>query len=119
MEQKKSLTELTEERKNLLDRLNSGVPIIQGSLAKVGVTCGKENCRCAKGEKHISHILTKKVRGKTKSLYVPKNMVEEVNQWVKEHRRIKKVLKEISEISEKIIKPKSKENRDENNKYRN
>ena len=99
-----SINVLKTRRKAAIKNLTSGKPFVEGSLTKVRVTCGNPNCRCAKGEKHISHILTKKVRGKTKSVYVPVDMVEEVGKWVLEHRRIKKELKEISALSEQIIK---------------
>jgi hypothetical protein len=78
-------------------------PLLQGSLAQIGVTCGNPNCRCARGEKHRSHILTRKVNGRTRSLYIPVDLVEEVRAWAGEHRRVKKLLKEISELNEKII----------------
>ena len=83
--------------------LDGGKPLIEGSLSAVKVTCGNPNCRCAQGEKHVSHLLTSKVKGKSKSVYVPTDMVEEVSAWVAEHRRIKKALKEISALSEQII----------------
>lgn len=87
-----------------LRNLACGQPMIEGSLSAILVTCGNPNCRCAKGEKHISHILTRKVNKKTKSVYVPADMVEEVTAWVEEHRRLKKKLKEISALSEQLIK---------------
>lgn len=98
-----SIGVLTARRDARVKELASLGPVMQGSLAEIGVTCGNPNCRCARGEKHRSHILTKKVRGKTKSLYVPVDMVEEVRGWIEEHRRAKKLLKEISELNEKIV----------------
>ena len=94
---------LNTRRNAAIKRLTDSRPFIEGSLTKIRVTCGNPNCRCAQGEKHISHVLTKKVRGKTKSLYVPVELVEEVAKWVAEHRRIKRELKEISALSEQII----------------
>lgn len=94
---------LNTRRNAAIKRLADSRPFIEGSLTKIRVTCGNPNCRCAQGEKHISHVLTKKVRGKTKSLYVPVELVEEVTKWVAEHRRIKRELKEISALSEQII----------------
>ena len=99
-----SVNVLKARRKSAIKKLTNGKPFIEGSLTKIRVTCGNPNCRCAKGEKHTSHILTKKVKGKSKSVYVPVGMVEEVGKWVLEHRRIKKELKEISALSEQIIK---------------
>ena len=103
---KKTLSEnvLRKRLDAALQNLGGGKPMIEGSLAAIRVTCGNPNCRCAKGEKHISHIITSKVNKKTKSVYVPTDMVEEVTAWVEEHRRVKKKLKEISALSEQIIK---------------
>lgn len=98
-----SIGVLKARRDARIRELASVGPLLQGSLAEIGVTCGNPNCRCARGEKHRSHILTKKVRGKTKSLYVPVDLVEDVRAWVEEHRRVKKLLKDISELNEKII----------------
>jgi hypothetical protein len=44
------------------------------------------------------------VRGKTQSLYVPVDMVEEARQWVEEHRRVKRLLADISELNRSILK---------------
>lgn len=103
MSPKLSIGVLEARRDAKLRQLAEAGPLVQGSLARIGVTCGNPNCKCARGEKHVSHILTKKVRGKSKSLYVPLDMVETVRKWVEEHRRAKRLLKEVSELNEKII----------------
>jgi hypothetical protein len=105
-EMNKSLSEnvLRSRLDAALRSLVSGRPMIEGSLSTIRVTCGNPNCRCAKGEKHISHILTSKINKKTKSIYVPTDMVEEVTAWVEEHRRMKKKFKEISALGEQLIK---------------
>jgi hypothetical protein len=101
---KLSIGVLTQRRDARLKELVQIGPLLQGSIATVGVTCGNPNCRCAQGEKHTSHILTKKVRGKTKSVYVPVDMLEEAKQWSKNYRRVKKLIKEVSAYNEKILK---------------
>jgi DNA-dependent RNA polymerase auxiliary subunit epsilon len=78
-------------------------PLLQGSLCTLRVTCGNPHCRCARGERHLAHQVTKKVRGTTKTLYVPVDLVEEVRAWIAEHRRAKRLLKEISNLSEQLI----------------
>ena len=103
MSPKLSTAVLESRRDARIRELASVGPLLQGSLTRIRVRCGNPNCRCARGEKHQSHILTKKVRGKTKSLYVPVDMVEEVRGWIEEHRRVKLLLKEISELNEKIV----------------
>ncbi len=103
MSPKLSVGVLEARRDAKLKELAKAGPLIQGSLARIGVTCGNPACKCARGEKHTSHILTKKVRGKTKSLYVPVDLVETVQQWVEEHRRVKRLLKDVALLNEAII----------------
>ena len=79
-------------------------PVLQGTVASIGVSCGNPGCRCVRGEKHVSNVLTRKVNGKTKSVYVPSGMLEDAKKWSKEFRKAKKLLKEISDCSEKILK---------------
>jgi hypothetical protein len=79
-------------------------PVLQGTVASIGVRCGNPGCRCARGEKHVSNVLTRKVRGKTKSVYVPSGMLEDARKWAMEFRKAKRLLKEISDCSEKILK---------------
>ena len=104
MEQKLSIGVLEKRRDAKLKQLAAVGPILQGSLAEIGVTCGNPNCRCARGQKHRSHILKRQVRGKTQSLYVPVDMAQEARKWVEEYRRVQRLLKEISELNRKILK---------------
>ena len=79
-------------------------PVLQGSISTVKTTCGKPNCRCGRGEKHISNILKKKVNGKTKTLYIPNDMVNEAKKWVQENKKLRELQKEISACNEQILK---------------
>ena len=47
--------------------------------------------------------LVYKVKGKTRTVHVPKDMLEEVKEWVEEHKRMKKLIREISKNSLEII----------------
>jgi hypothetical protein len=104
MKQKLSIAVLEARRDAKLRELAGVGPVLQGSLSQIAVTCGNRNCRCARGQKHRSHILKRQVRGKTQSLYVPVDMVEEARRWVDEHRRVKRLLAEISELNRSILK---------------
>ena len=94
-----------ESRRNaLIKSLAEGKPFIEGSLKQIRTKCGNPNCKCANGEKHTSHILTRKVDGKTKSIYVPVGMIKEVSEWTEEYRKVKETIRRITIINEKIIK---------------
>ena len=99
-----SIGVLEARRDSKLKKLASIGPILQGSITTVGVKCGNPDCKCTKGEKHTSNILTKKVNGKTKSVYVPADMLEEAKKWTQEYKKLKELMKEISDYNEQILK---------------
>jgi hypothetical protein len=98
-----SLGVLTTRRDALVRQLADAKPLLQGSLATVGVTCGNPACRCARGQRHTKHLLTRKVRGKTKNCYVPVARLPEVKAWTAEYRRIKRLIKAISALNEALL----------------
>lgn len=98
-----SINTLKVRRDAKLKQLAQVGPFVQGSLYLKQIRCGVPSCKCARGEPHQAHVLTGKVRGKTKTTHVPRDLHEEVAQWVAESKRIKKLVKEISALSEQII----------------
>jgi len=100
----KSTHELEAQRAVLLRQLRRAGPLIEGSIAMPPRKCGSASCECAQGvTKHRAMILCKKVNGRSVATYVPKDLWEQVRDWNREHKRIKKVLKEMSAINEQII----------------
>ena len=47
--------------------------------------------------------LTLKQRGKTRTVYVPRDLKDEVQAWVEEHRRLKRLLREITLLQLALI----------------
>lgn len=85
--------------------LSQGGISIGGSLVRTLRRCGRENCRCARDPqaRHVSHVLTSKVKRRTKVVYVPVDMVEEVRLWVQERGRIKRLLAEMDRLAERLV----------------
>jgi len=99
------MSRLETRQKAKLRQLGSIGPLVAASLCRRMVTCGNPNCKCARGEKHESWCLTYKGKGnKTRTVHVPVDMVKEVRTWVKEHKRVKKLVREISWLSMEILK---------------
>jgi hypothetical protein len=48
--------------------------------------------------------VTLKYRGKTRTVYVPNDLKDEVEAWVQEHRRLKRLLQEITTLQLALIK---------------
>ena len=82
MDAKPTSATLKKRLRRKLAALGKKQPFIVGSLVKIQRRCGNPNCRCAReGPRHPAHLLTTKVNGKTRAIYVPVDMVEEVRQW--------------------------------------
>jgi hypothetical protein len=87
-----------------LKQLASDKPILAASLVECHRICGKAGCRCSRGHKHRVHQITFKASGqKSRSVYVPVDLTEEVRSWIDEHRRIKNLLAEISQLTMALI----------------
>jgi len=101
---KLAMRELEARRKALLRQLGRTRPLVEGSLSVVNRKCGKSACQCNRGgEGHRQVSLCKKVAGRSHATYVPQGIEEQVRSWNKEHKRVKELLKDISDLSEQII----------------
>jgi hypothetical protein len=72
--------------------------LVRGTLSVRERVCGKSNCRCAKGRRHISLFLSRGRKGKVEQLYIPKEKEELVRRWVKNYRDVQGLLEKISSI---------------------
>jgi hypothetical protein len=88
--------DLEQKRLRKLQEMGQDRPLVAGSLNRV-------ERRDASGRTTAYHLLTFKEEGKTRSVYVPKDLVKEVRSWIRNHRRVKQVLSEISTLSIGII----------------
>jgi hypothetical protein len=79
-------------------------PVLAASLAQVSKRCGKPSCCCHHGGPlHTAHHLTLKDAGKTRTVYVPQDLLDEVRAWVTEYQRIKSVLHEVSQLTLALV----------------
>ena len=70
-------------------------PAIKGSLAQVHKPCIRQNCpACASGQKHSAWMLSVVVRGRRTTLYVPEAWVKEIQQAIKNGRKIEALLQQ-------------------------
>jgi hypothetical protein len=88
--------DIEKKRLRKLRELGQDRPLVAGSLNRI-------ERQEASGRTTVYHLLTFKEEGKTRSVYVPKDLVKEVRSWIRSHRRVKKLLSEISTLSIGII----------------
>jgi hypothetical protein len=74
--------------------------MLWGSLGAVYRRCGRKGCHCATGEKHGPvFYLTRSEAGRTRNIYVPPELREEVEAGVAAYRRYRELGQEIAETN--------------------
>ena|SRR5215468_6540927 len=87
-----------------LKKLAPAGPFLAASLSLVQKTCGQPSCACHKGgPRHEAHHLTLKQDGKTRTIYVPVALLDDVRSWVAEHQRLKRLQAEVSQLSLALV----------------
>ena len=97
-------TRIRQMLEGRLKQLAPGKPVLAASLALVNKRCGQPSCSCHHGGPlHQAHHLSFKERGKTRTVYVPKDLVAEVQSWVAEYQRLKGLIAEISQLTLALV----------------
>jgi hypothetical protein len=79
-------------------------PLLAASLAQVQKRCGQPSCACHHGGPfHSAHHVTVTEGGNTRTVYVPQDLLPEVQAWVQEHHRLKRLIHEISQLTLALI----------------
>ncbi len=102
---RKQIVELNIERSELIKCLLCPGEMIKGSLYQIARVCGNPNCKCARGEKHVSWYISNLVNGQTKLTYIGSSVpsrLEELSRRYQQRQkrlvRIRKIDKEISRL---------------------
>ena len=84
-------------------RLAGEKPVLAATLTQVRKRCGRHSCHCYQGEPHQAWHLTYKVQGKTRTVYVPHDLLDDVRAWIAEHQRLKTLLDEIHQLTVALV----------------
>jgi hypothetical protein len=91
-------------RDSRLRQLSPAGPILAASLARVNKRCGQPSCSCHHGGSlHPAHHLTVTEGGKTRTVYVPQDLLEEVRTGVQEYPRLKTLIREVSPLTLALV----------------
>ena len=92
-----------------LKKLATTSPVLAASLSTYTHRCGRPACRCHHGgPPHTGQHLTFKEAGKTRSVYVPKDLLPEVRSWLAEHKRLKHLLRDIHQLTVALLRAKAR-----------
>ena len=80
--------------------------IVEGSMVKRMITCGKSSCRCHQDseKRHGPYYqLTWKRGGKTVSQFISESLAHHYQEWITNRKNLTKTIKEMYSISGKAI----------------
>jgi uncharacterized protein DUF6788 len=87
-----------------LQKLVPAGPLLAASRSRVNKRCGQPSCSCHHGGPlHQAHHRTVTEAGKTRTIYVPQDLLEEVRTWVHEYQRLKTLIREVSQLTLALI----------------
>ena len=90
--------------KKLRREIALSTEVIRGSLVVMRRVCGKPNCKCQKGRKHVSLYLSRSINGHTSMTYIPRKNEAGVKEASLRYHVIIDLLNQLSEIhSKKLI----------------
>ena len=95
---KSSMSAQERSLRSRLTRIIQGGGLIRGTLSERAVTCGKQNCKCMRGEKHTYLYIVASEGGKLRQRSVPKNLHSDIKGWVENYRTLQQLVEEISQL---------------------
>jgi hypothetical protein len=92
-----------------LAKLVHDQPFLCGSLVSLNRVCGKEGCKCSRGELHPGLCIALRVGEKRKMIYVPQALEATARRWVSTYQEAWRMMEEISQACfERFLKGKEK-----------
>ncbi|MCP4134385.1 MAG: hypothetical protein GY754_25655 [bacterium] len=113
---------MSKELTNLLNQLQSLGPIMPGKITEQYNVCGTPNCKCKRGKNPIKHgpyyQLSFTFNGKGRTLRIPKDKVDEINERNENYQKFKQLMNDFVELSiqqtrEEVLNVKTKSNKND------
>lgn len=102
-----------ELRSRLHSLINEAEDFIHGTPVELFRKCGNPNCKCATSDEHRHRALTlgQTRRGKSSTLYIPKNLEPKVLTGIDRFNQAQEILEELNIEARKRLEKAKKENR--------
>jgi hypothetical protein len=96
---------LRSRREGLLKLVPPLREILRGSLIERFLTCGKLDCRCARGKRHgpVWYLSVSLDQAHRTGTTVPPDQIEQVRRGIQGYHRVKEHLEKISNINRELL----------------
>ncbi len=91
-------------RRSRLAQLAHQRRFLRGTLSVRSRQCGKSNCRCARGQLHVSLYLVQSHGGKPRQVFVPKPWEDRIRAAVEHYQQMQRLMEELSEMEWRRLK---------------
>lgn len=95
---KGKMSRAERDSRSRLTQIISTNAIVRGTLVSRERACGKPNCKCARGEKHVGLYLIASKDGKLRQLFVPQSYEAKVRKWLEQFKDAENLLEQISDL---------------------
>lgn len=104
---------LQKRREGLVKGMPPLADTLRGSLLERYMTCGKPNCKCARGERHgpVWYLSVTLGPAHTTGHAVSADQLEKVRAWTGNYHTAKEYLEKISEINLELLRRERKKGR--------
>ena len=85
-----------------LAKLVHNQPFLCGSLVSLNRVCGKEGCKCSRGELHPGLCIALRVGQKRKMVYIPQAMETAVRRWVATYQEAWQLMEKVSQVCHRV-----------------
>src|SRR3989338_1519907 len=86
---RQKLRELTHAAPREIGTFLSSEPIVKGSVYTLRRRCSKPSCRCARGEKHETVVMTASIGGKTRLWTLSSAQIPELRRRTERYRQFR------------------------------
>jgi hypothetical protein len=86
-------------------------PIKRGTLSTRMMKCGKKSCRCHRDPEYRHgpyHWWTTKVKGRSKAVMVPAEMLDAYRSFIGNYRQLRGIIKKMEDASDVILEEKAR-----------
>jgi hypothetical protein len=100
-----SVRQLPNRRSRLVAALPDLGEVVRGSVISQGRRCGKEDCRCARGELHgpYTYLSLRRGSGESRLIYVPASLSDDLRRRVAASDAVDVALAEISSVNVELL----------------
>jgi len=90
------MSAIERRQRSRLAQLVSQAPLLRGNIVQSRRKCGNKNCRCQKGQLHVSKHLYVSLEGKRRSIHIPRDWEPKMAEWVKNYKEARRLLEQLS-----------------------